>query len=342
VDGDLAGVVAAAYALGAPHGPLVYADRGERGRIWRLETDRGRWAVKEADTSTDPEPVSDERAEADAATDVAYQLAAAGAGVPLPRPVPRFDGRILLTAAEVAADAHARWRVYEWVDLAPDAPANGAEIGAVAATLHRLDHQAAAPPAAWFTEPVGLDGWADLLATADRARAWWAAPLREHLTEFVALDAIAAGAGVEPPDPGPLPTCHRDLNVENVRRRAGGQRAGGGAVVLDWENCGPLEPVREIAAVVADLRQDASPAEAVAAYAAYREHGGPHAVTRPADFSTAIVLQGHLLCYYGGRSVTAPDAGDRRRADRRLRTMLGRPLIRAGIADLLRALAPYA
>ncbi|MFK4035002.1 phosphotransferase family protein [Nonomuraea wenchangensis] len=40
--------VAAAYGLGEPVGPAVYAARGELGRIWRLDTRRGSWAVKEA------------------------------------------------------------------------------------------------------------------------------------------------------------------------------------------------------------------------------------------------------------------------------------------------------
>lgn len=58
--------VASAYGLGAVTGAPVYADRGEQGRIWRLETRGGAWAVKELLL-----PV----AEADAVMDVRFQLA---------------------------------------------------------------------------------------------------------------------------------------------------------------------------------------------------------------------------------------------------------------------------
>jgi hypothetical protein len=307
--------------------------------------------------------MTDADAEAAAAADVAFQRAARAAGVPLPLPVPRADGRVLL-----AHGAGGRFRVYEWVDLAPDAAGSGAQIGAIAAVLHRLEHPAGGEVEPWFAEPMGGDGWAEVLAAAERARAWWSGPLRRALAEFVAVEAA-----VRAPDPAAVRTCHRDLNVDNVRLRVGGE-----PVVLDWENCGPLEPVRELATIVAQLREDVSPDAARAAYVAYRERGGPHRLTAPADFSTAIVLQGHLLRYYGGRSLAAPTATgsgslrgvrraepgwsatasgslrgvrraepersdeDRRRADQRLRTALARPLTRRAIDELLAAFAPYA
>jgi hypothetical protein len=43
-----AAVVATSYGLGRPPRAPTYADRGELGRIWRLDTDRGSWAVKES------------------------------------------------------------------------------------------------------------------------------------------------------------------------------------------------------------------------------------------------------------------------------------------------------
>ena len=82
-----AAVVARSYGLGEPVAAPAYADRGELGRIWRLDTDRGSWAVKEALV-----PVE----EAAAAADVAFQCAAAAAGVPLPLPASTTDGRALL------------------------------------------------------------------------------------------------------------------------------------------------------------------------------------------------------------------------------------------------------
>ncbi|MER7365284.1 hypothetical protein [Nonomuraea wenchangensis] len=129
--------VAAAYGLGEPVGPAVYAARGELGRIWRLDTRRGSWAVKELLV-----PVREE----DARADVAFQVAAAEAGVRLPRPVLTGGGDVV---------AGGRWRVYAWVDLVEGAQVTAGELGAVTAGLHRVGHPAAGPVAAWFAEPVG-------------------------------------------------------------------------------------------------------------------------------------------------------------------------------------------
>jgi len=62
----------------------VCAACGEQGRIWRLATRSGSWAVKKLP------PV----VEAEAARDVEFQLAAAAAGIPLPRPRRMGDGRM--------------------------------------------------------------------------------------------------------------------------------------------------------------------------------------------------------------------------------------------------------
>jgi Ser/Thr protein kinase RdoA (MazF antagonist) len=323
--------VAARYGLGAAQGPPEYADRGERGRIWRLITDRGRWAVKESDEPLDP---------ADAERDVAFQEAAAAAGVPLPRPVRTTAGRVLLPGAEAHSPA-AALRVYEWVDLVPGATVRGAEIGALAARVHGLDRPPPGPVHPWFAEPMGPTAWAALIDVAAAAGAWWAAPLGRLLPDLAALDDL-----VTPPDPAATRTCHRDLNIENVRRlgeRPTGHRAGdragpgaGTAIVLDWENCGALEPARELATIVVHLREDASEEAALSAYAGYLRADGPTRVTGPGDFSTAIVLQGHLLRHYGERSLdpTVP-AEDRRRLDGRVRAALDRPLTPAVVERLL-------
>jgi Ser/Thr protein kinase RdoA (MazF antagonist) len=314
-----AAVVARRYGLGEPTAPPAYADRGELGRIWRLDTDRGSWAVKEALVPVD---------EVAAAADVAFQTVAAAAGVPLPRPVCTTDGPVLLPGAEAGSPAYAL-RVYAWVDLDRGATVDGAQIGAVAARLHLLDHPAAGPVDGWFADPVGPAGWHALLADARRAGAPWAEPLRRRLPDLVALERH-----VRPPGAGPVPVCHLDLNVENVCRTRDGA-----LVVLDWENSGPCRPERELAMVLADLAADLSPAHAAAAHRAYRAAGGPATVAGPADFSTAIAVQGHLFEVYQRRGLDpAASAEDRARSARRLARMLARPLTDESMAALLAAL----
>ncbi|TMR93447.1 phosphotransferase enzyme family protein [Nonomuraea basaltis] len=301
--GELMRAVARAYGLGEPLGPPVYAARGELGRIWRLDTDGGSWAVKELLAPAE---------ESGARADTAFQLAAGDAGVRLPRPVTTAAGDVLLDG---------RWRLYEWVDLVPGEVVTGAELGAVTAELHRVGHPASGPVIPWFSEPVGRGGWEALPAAGGA----WAPALERALPGLIALDAL-----VVPPDPGSVTTCHCDVNVENVRRAADG-----GVIVLDWENCGPARPAWELAKILADLSLD----DAAAAYRAYRAAGGVATVSEPADFSMAIVEQGHLLEFYARRALSPEESDENRaRARRRMSTMLGRPLTPARIDALLTAL----
>jgi len=310
-----AAAVASSYDLGAVVGGPVYAARGEQGRIWRLDTRGGSWAVKELLM-----PVG----EADAARDVEFQLAAWAAGIPLPLPRLTGAGRVLLPAQEAAS----AWslRVYQWADLAPRQAVTGAEIGAVTARLHQVQHVDPRPVEAWFSEPVGEPAWQALLSDARRGGAPWAGALGRRLPELIALDAAVAA-----PDPALMRTCHRDLNTENVRRAAGG-----GVIVLDWENSGPAQPERELAAIAADL---AAPA-ASAAYAAYREAGGPARLSRTADFAMAAAVQGHLLQFFSRRALGRDESPENRtRSRERLGHLLRQPLTMSRIDRLLDLLA---
>ncbi|SEG90927.1 Phosphotransferase enzyme family protein [Nonomuraea solani] len=292
--------LARAYGLGEPLGPPAYAARGELGRIWRLDTASGTWAVKELLV-----PVE----ERDARADVAFQLAAAAAGVRLPRPRPTLEGTVMCGG----------FRVYEWVDLAAGQQVTPAELGAVTAGLHRVAHPASGPVIPWFSEPIGPARW-EALATAAAGEEWSPA-LDRLLPELVALDALVVA-----PDPASLTTCHCDVNLENVLRA----RDDGGVVVLDWENCGPARPSWELAKILADLP------DAAAAYDAYRAAGGPGRLAEPADFSMAIAEQGHLLEFYIRRALSPQETDENRsRARGRIGTMLGRPLTTARIDALL-------
>jgi aminoglycoside phosphotransferase (APT) family kinase protein len=130
------------------------------------------------------------------------------------------------------AGAASSVRVYRWADLAGGQAVTGAEIGRVTARLHQVP---------WA-------GRGMVLCTGRRARLAglahrrpprgcpWAGALGRWLPELIALNAAVA-----PPDPARMRTCHRDLNTENVLRAAGG-----GVIVLDWENSGPAQPEREL------------------------------------------------------------------------------------------------
>jgi aminoglycoside phosphotransferase (APT) family kinase protein len=216
--------------------------------------------------------------------------------------------------------------VYRWADLAPGQAVTGAEIGVLAARLHQLPAADPGPVEAWFSEPVGEPAWQVLLSDARRSHAPWARPLGRYLPELMALDAAVAA-----PDPALMRICHRDLNTENVRRAAGG-----GVIVLDWENSGPAQPERELAAIVCDLAADLSTRSALAAYAAYQAAGGPARLSKAADFATAAAVQGHLLQFYGRRALDPGESAENRARSRtRLDHMLRQPLTMSRIDHLL-------
>ncbi len=258
-----AAAIASAYGLGALVGDPVYAARGEQGRIWRLATRSGSWAVKELLL-----PVG----EAGAARDVEFQLAAAAAGIPLPLPRRMGDGRVVLPAAEAGLASSVR--VYRWADLAGGPAVTGAEIGRVTARLHQVPGADPGPAGAWFSAPAGEPAWRALLADARRGRAPWAAALGRWLPE--------------------------------------------------------------LAAVVSDLAADVAPQAAAAAHAAYRAAGGPARLGSPADFATAVAVQGHLLQFYSRRALDRDESAENRaRSGKRLDHMLRQPLTMSRIDHLL-------
>ncbi|MFI6292564.1 phosphotransferase [Nonomuraea sp. NPDC050790] len=297
--------VAREYELGEVTAAPVYAARGELGRIWRVDTGRGSWAVKESLI---------EVAEPDAAADVAFQRAAAAAGVELPAPVLDRRGRVILRARPYDL------RVYEWADLAPG-EITAAQLGAATADVHRVRHAARGPVPAWFADPLGPQGWAGV-AEISRGQEWEDA-LRAWLDDLVAVEAV-----VVPPDPARVTTCHRDLNEENLRVSAAGR-----VTVLDWENCGPAVPAWELAAIVARDPE---------VYRAYVAAGGPARVTGPEDFSMRVAVQGHLLEFYARRAADpAEGAENRARSRARLEVMLTRPLTLERISAVLEGLRDH-
>jgi hypothetical protein len=308
------------FDLGDVLSAPVFAARGELGRIWRLDTDRGSWAVKEALVPT---------SEADAAQDVRFQLTAHSAGIPLPLPRLTRAERVTLPTDQSASAFGVR--VYRWAELAADRLVTPVEIGAVTAGLHRIE-QADDPGAvpAWFSEPLGESALVGLLDDARQNEAEWAPALGRWLPELIALDSAIA-----PPEPELVRTCHRDLNVENVRRLVNGS-----LVVLDWENSGPAQPERELATVICDLAADISLAAALEGYQAYLADDGPGRLRILADFAMAAAVQGHLLQFYGRRALDPGETAENRARSRaRLERLLRRPVTLDRIQDLLELVA---
>lgn len=260
--------IAERFGLGAAaqltDGPVA---RGKEGMVWRLDTARGRWAVKEPIRL-----VAEEQIDAAAL----FQDAVGRAGVPVPAVIRSVEQTVF---AEIGGT---KVRVYQWVDLlGPNIDADPVAIGELVAAIHRVRMSVGEEFVAWYREPVGERRWDDLILELRRELAPFAESLAQVRDELIALEEW-----VEPP--GDLQTCHRDLWADNVP-----PTPAGGLCVIDWDNSGLADPAQELGCVLFEFTAG-SPDRARLLYDAYRNAGGPARVDRPGHFSMLIAELGHI------------------------------------------------
>jgi len=285
-----------AFGLGVPTGPPWYVARGELGRVSRLATAAGVWAVKEIELFV---PAVDE---ADA--NVELQESMLDAGVNLPRPRRTVDGHGL----------YGNVRVYEWLDMTPFPVGDLAAEELVAASLARMHVHAPSTdraPDPWYCETMSRDGWEVLVE--EGAGTWWAPIIARLVPEFA-----------EMPRPEHLPAhiCHLDVCPENVFL------CDGRLTVIDWENAGPATTIQDLGSTLWDFFQgDVEGTRVFVGH--YRGHGGPIERLEGSVFDTARVVQANLIDFHARRALdpaAAPEAHER--AEQGLRACLTRPLTR--------------
>ena len=215
------------FGLGTPVGVAVETARGAMGRIFRVETSTGVWALKELfdhGHGYDPSEHLERQA--------SFIKAARDAGVAAPQIIRSLDGSI------VSSIDGAQWRAFEWIDIA--GPSTLQQAGAALARLHGVGWPTAEAVDPCYRHRTVGGSWENLLARARHQP--WASLLRDQIPELTALDAIAERATLPP-----CRMCHRDYNESNVAVDRAGQ-----VVVLDWDNCGPLPPEWEVAFLLVD------------------------------------------------------------------------------------------
>lgn len=279
------------FGIGTVVGDPAYVTRGAMGEIWRLDTTAGAWAVKWQFpwVSTEARPA-----------DIAVQLAAAAAGIPLPLPVTTPDGEAVVQVL----DRHAR--VYEWVDLGepfepPVSAATAAEAGRLLGLFHGLALNSDEPVDPWYNEVGDADSWDQLIDRALAADMAWAPKLAATRREIAELSDL-----VIPPSGRPAIVCHRDFNPDNVFPAAGN----GSLMVLDWENAGPLQPDRELGYAVfcwcaGEGRFDAGASAAM--LAGYAAGSGGTPVPGDDFFATAIATHLNFLQVMAEQALTEPE-----------------------------------
>ena len=259
--------IAARFSLGEDaimSGPVA---RGEVGRVWRLTTSRGTFAIKE---QFDPFPEDEVREHA------AFQEAAFAAGINVPAVIRDRDGRATTMIDDVQV------RAFGWVDLRERTPdVDPVEVGSVIASIHRLPFSGRLPTDPWYTEPVGRGRWDTLARKLTQASAPFAEAFSAMLDELVALEELIE-------EPRTLRTCHRDLWADNVLRTLDGPLC-----VIDWENCGLADPAQELALVLFEFGMgNAERFRAI--HDAYMDAGGPGRIDGPGAFSMLIAQLGHI------------------------------------------------
>jgi GrpB-like predicted nucleotidyltransferase (UPF0157 family) len=280
---------------------------GRLGSIWRLDTERGSWAVKQ---------VGDDGV-AELLEGAAFQEAALAAGIPTPAERRTMAGEVIGDCGGV------RVRLHAWVDLHhPDPNLDPVAVGQLVAGLHRVDFAGSIGVGPWYTEPVGAARWTELVETLRARRAPFADELDALLPELVALEAHLGSP------PRELRTCHRDLWADNVRRTRDG-----GLCVFDFDNAGLADPSQELAAVLVEY--GAEPGRAGAIRAAYEDAGGPGRVERPTDFAMVIAQLSHILVEGCRRWLAATTDAERADNESWVREFVDQPLTRERIAALL-------
>jgi Ser/Thr protein kinase RdoA (MazF antagonist) len=293
--------VARTFGLGSSVQAMNLAGRGEQGQVWRLDTDRGSFAVKELFVHQD---------EDDASASVQFQEAVLAAGtVAVPRPVRASSGRVLAQLGPHQV------RAYGWVDLLPvDQTLDPVLVGTTLAAVHQVQHAPARPLDSWYTEPVGAQRWQRLLQDAWAAGAPFANGLAEEIPTLLQLEALMA-------PPRVLQNCHRDLWADNIL-----PTPRGGVCVIDWESCGLEDPAQELPMVLFDFAVgDAERLHDL--YAAYVAAGGPGRLRGRGEFTMVIAQFGHFW-ESAVAAYSTPGASEATRAHSagRVETLLGQPL----------------
>ncbi len=267
LDPDQAAEVAQRFALGdhaVLTGPVA---AGRLGDVWRLSTDRGDFAVKDARFPVD---------RAEVAADAAYQDRVRSHGVPMPAVVRTPEGEALVELRSGPT------RVYAWVDvLTRERGLDPVAVGALVAGIHRVQVATRSPVDPWYVAAVGEPAWRGLTARLRDARAPFADRLESLVPDVLATEALLVETEA-------VQVCHRDLWADNVLRTPDD-----GLVVLDWENSGPGDPAGELGVVLFEFGQG-DPDRMRDLFASYVEAGGPARLRAPGDLTMLVAQAGHI------------------------------------------------
>lgn len=304
--------VSDAFGLGRVHCLTAPVARGEVGEVRRLETQRGRWAVK-----TEFEPGAETANE----SSMRFHHQCWAAGVSTPEPIRSVDGPFV---AEVSGQP---LRLFAWEDLdEPDTDLDPVAVGGLLAALHAVRRAPTGPVNDWFQAPIGASQWESVLDASRAAGAPYADRLAELLPALIDVESILTPmAGSQ--------TCHLDLWSDNLRRTTSGKLS-----VIDFDNCGPADPSRELAMVIFEFG-GGDPLRHRALLDAYARAGGPGRVKGRDSFALTVAQLNHIGHRHLRMWVAAEDSAARDRSRAGVEEFLSEPFLLAGVDEMVADLA---
>lgn len=276
--------VSDAFGLGPVHGALSPVTGGLTHRMWRLETERGAFAVKEL--------ALDEGTWTAARIERAFTVerAAFEAGVAMPRAIenPRTGG--CLAEIDKRDGTTATVRVHEWLNgeglrRIVYGAEHAARTAAVIARIHGLG-MAGGETLAEALRPFGEAHWLALVEEVERSQVEWRWELRGLLPVVRELEAYVESAHG---DATPLIMGHRDADQKNWMKTPGGE-----LLLVDWDAAGPVRPRHEVANLAltwAGVHLGEPDWKVVRAWiGAYREAGGELERILPGDLAEFVAV----------------------------------------------------
>lgn len=278
--------VADRFGWGSPSSMTPTAD-GAMGRVWRLDTNRESYAVKELywakDASTEETAV---------APQVQFCETARAAGVVAPTNLRTTSGHYIIALPEELGGRLVR--AYEWIQGRP-VTAGDADVAAWAGHTQAIIERLAVPPGdqevdPWSYRAPTKDAWEELASRCVEAQQPWADRLRRTIPQFVASADL-----VRPPDAAQLIVAHTDFQPQNVLVEGDGR-----FVLLDWDDAGPSTRSRALGELITSWHLHGTTVDHEGirqTLTSYRAGGGTARISEVADFGGGIC--GYLNYVHG-------------------------------------------
>lgn len=285
----------AAFGLSGRVFDMVAVAGAWSNRVYRLDTDRGCYAVKELRNAW-----GDPRWRDWLQAAWAFEQAAWAAGVSMPKPVANpVDGGCVGWVEPHGGGSVVPVRLHEWIDGTAPGPGPvevpvASWAGRTLAALHRTevtpDDRGAFP----VTSTATADRWTELTEVAHRAGASWA-PLMHDVVPAVKVIADLSEAAGHHFDEEIM--THGDVDQKNLLI------APSGPVLCDWDLAAPLVPRRELAYVALSLAGWERVDIVHEVVREYRSAGGVDTRIREQDLGQPLMVDVDWIAFNVERSV---------------------------------------